>query len=43
MTNSEQQAWQAQGWQRFSEEDMEEESDGEGALVPLLGFVGAKH
>ena len=25
------------GWQRRAEEDLEEESDGEGALVPLLG------
>ena len=25
------------GWQRSAEEDLEEESDGEGALVPLLG------
>jgi len=24
------------GWQRRAEEDLEEESDGEGALVPLL-------
>eukprot|EP00434_Breviolum_minutum_P035186 symbB.v1.2.031140.t1/scaffold3582.1/size53800/3 len=26
-------------WQRFSEEDMEEESDGEGALVPFMDFT----
>ena len=29
--------WADRGWQRRAEEDLEEESDGEGALVPLLG------